>query len=199
MERKILTAISKPSKPRGDDRLNYKLFLGTLRGVAMHWLATLLPQSIKTFGDLETSFASQFAANKMKRLEVADLLRAWKRSEPEQRSTLRWRRIRSTGWRLRGSREQETLDRLRRKRTNTRRNQKEYPPILTLLREKRAQILREIYHTNLLKYPKNTKGRRMVANTHEECEFHRAYGHSTENRRTLQEQIKKLVHQGHLG
>ncbi|RDY00393.1 hypothetical protein CR513_16431, partial [Mucuna pruriens] len=28
---------------RGDDRLSYKLFPGTLRGVAMHWLATLPP------------------------------------------------------------------------------------------------------------------------------------------------------------
>ncbi|RDY05580.1 hypothetical protein CR513_10568, partial [Mucuna pruriens] len=36
---------------------------------------------------------------------------------------------------------------------------KEYPQTLTPLREKRAQILRKIYHTNLLKYPKETKGR----------------------------------------
>ncbi|RDX87837.1 hypothetical protein CR513_30634, partial [Mucuna pruriens] len=57
----------------GNDRLSYKLFLGTLRGVAMHWLATLPPQSIRSFNDLATSFASQFATNKMKRLEVTDL------------------------------------------------------------------------------------------------------------------------------
>ncbi|RDY08606.1 hypothetical protein CR513_07151, partial [Mucuna pruriens] len=45
----------------GDDQLNCKLFPGTLQGMAMHWLATLPPRSIKTF------------ANKTKHLEVADL------------------------------------------------------------------------------------------------------------------------------
>ncbi|RDY06984.1 hypothetical protein CR513_08954, partial [Mucuna pruriens] len=57
----------------GDDRLSCKLFPRTIRGVAMHWLATLPPQSIRTFSNLATSFASQFAANKTKCLEVADL------------------------------------------------------------------------------------------------------------------------------
>ncbi|RDY13817.1 hypothetical protein CR513_01211, partial [Mucuna pruriens] len=39
----------------------------------MHWLATLPPRSIKMFGDPATFFAFQFAANKTKQLEVADL------------------------------------------------------------------------------------------------------------------------------
>ncbi|RDX69002.1 hypothetical protein CR513_51941, partial [Mucuna pruriens] len=43
----------------GNDRLSCKLFPGTLRGVAMQWMVTLPPRS--------------FAANKVKRLEVADL------------------------------------------------------------------------------------------------------------------------------
>ncbi|RDX82683.1 hypothetical protein CR513_36493, partial [Mucuna pruriens] len=68
---------------------------------------------------------------------------------------------------------------------------KDYPLTLTSLREKRTQILCEIYHTNLLKYPKDTKGQRLGANAQEWCEFHRAYGHSTEDCCTLQEQIKK--------
>ncbi|RDX82780.1 hypothetical protein CR513_36399, partial [Mucuna pruriens] len=41
---------------------------------------------------------------------------------------------------------------------------RDYPLTLTPLREKRAQILRDIYHTHLLKYPKETKGWRMGAN-----------------------------------
>ncbi|RDX93903.1 hypothetical protein CR513_23770, partial [Mucuna pruriens] len=57
----------------GDDRLSCKLFPRTLRGVAMHWLAILPSRSIRTFNDLANSFASQFAANKTKELEVADL------------------------------------------------------------------------------------------------------------------------------
>ncbi|RDX97695.1 hypothetical protein CR513_19509, partial [Mucuna pruriens] len=57
----------------GNDRLSCKLFPGTLRGVAMQWIATPPPRSIQTFKDLAGSFVSQFAANKVKKLEIADL------------------------------------------------------------------------------------------------------------------------------
>ncbi|RDX77060.1 hypothetical protein CR513_42877, partial [Mucuna pruriens] len=57
----------------GNDRLSCKLFPGTLRGVAMQWMSTLPPRSIQTFRDLAGFFLSQFAANKVKRLEVTDL------------------------------------------------------------------------------------------------------------------------------
>ncbi|RDY09774.1 hypothetical protein CR513_05814, partial [Mucuna pruriens] len=53
----------------GNDRLSCRLFPGTLRGVAMQWMATLLPRSIQTFNDLASSFMSQFTANKVKKLE----------------------------------------------------------------------------------------------------------------------------------
>ncbi|RDX96114.1 hypothetical protein CR513_21272, partial [Mucuna pruriens] len=57
----------------GDDKLSYKLFPGTLRGVAMQWMATLPARTIRTFNDLANAFTSQFAANKTKQMEVADL------------------------------------------------------------------------------------------------------------------------------
>ncbi|RDX99077.1 hypothetical protein CR513_17926, partial [Mucuna pruriens] len=57
----------------GDDRLSCKLFPGTLRGVVLQWMMNLPPRSISTFSDLANVFLSQFAANKPKRLEVADL------------------------------------------------------------------------------------------------------------------------------
>ncbi|RDX82671.1 hypothetical protein CR513_36511, partial [Mucuna pruriens] len=57
----------------GSDQLRCKLFPGTLRGVAMQWMATLPPRSVYTFNNLARSFVSQFVANKVKRLEVADL------------------------------------------------------------------------------------------------------------------------------
>ncbi|RDY06842.1 hypothetical protein CR513_09113, partial [Mucuna pruriens] len=57
----------------GNDQLSCKLFPGTLRGVAMHWITTLPARSIRSFNDLAGSFVSQFAANKVKRLEVVDL------------------------------------------------------------------------------------------------------------------------------
>ncbi|RDX78857.1 hypothetical protein CR513_40798, partial [Mucuna pruriens] len=52
----------------GGDRLSCKLFPGTLRGVAMQWMATLPPRSIHTFNDLARLFVSQFAANKVKKM-----------------------------------------------------------------------------------------------------------------------------------
>ncbi|RDX84641.1 hypothetical protein CR513_34274, partial [Mucuna pruriens] len=39
----------------------------------------------------------------------------------------------------------------------------------------------------------------MGANLQEWCEFHRTYGHSTEDYRTLQEHIERLIQEGHLG
>ncbi|RDY04218.1 hypothetical protein CR513_12090, partial [Mucuna pruriens] len=57
----------------GDDKLSCKLFPGTLRGVALQWIMNLPPRSIYAFSDLAGLFLSQFAANKPKRLEVADL------------------------------------------------------------------------------------------------------------------------------
>ncbi|RDX65530.1 hypothetical protein CR513_55808, partial [Mucuna pruriens] len=57
----------------GNDRLSCKLFPRTLRGAAMQWMTMVPPRSIQTFKDLAGSFVSQFAANKVKKLEVADL------------------------------------------------------------------------------------------------------------------------------
>ncbi|RDX92796.1 hypothetical protein CR513_25026, partial [Mucuna pruriens] len=57
----------------GNDRMSCKLFPGTMRGVAMNWLAIVPPRSIRSFNDIAISFASQFAANKVKCLEVTDL------------------------------------------------------------------------------------------------------------------------------
>ncbi|RDX84456.1 hypothetical protein CR513_34490, partial [Mucuna pruriens] len=57
----------------GYDKLSCKLFPGTLRGVALQWMMNLPPRSIHVFSDLVSLFLSQFAANKPKHLEVADL------------------------------------------------------------------------------------------------------------------------------
>ncbi|RDY02116.1 hypothetical protein CR513_14466, partial [Mucuna pruriens] len=57
----------------GNDSLSCKLFPDTLRRVAIHWMTTLLAKSIQSFNDLADSFVLQFAANKVKRLKVADL------------------------------------------------------------------------------------------------------------------------------
>ncbi|RDX91486.1 hypothetical protein CR513_26526, partial [Mucuna pruriens] len=56
-----------------NDLLSCKLFLGTLRGVAMRWFSSLPPRSVTSFVDLAAAFEFQFAANKTKRLKVADL------------------------------------------------------------------------------------------------------------------------------
>ncbi|RDX96121.1 hypothetical protein CR513_21268, partial [Mucuna pruriens] len=45
----------------GDDKLSCKLFPGTLKGVAMQWMVTLPPRTIRTFSDLAEAFTSQQA------------------------------------------------------------------------------------------------------------------------------------------
>ncbi|RDX97028.1 hypothetical protein CR513_20246, partial [Mucuna pruriens] len=55
------------------------------------------------------------------------------------------------------------------------------------------------FNNATIKYPKEAKGRRMGANLQEWCDFRRTYDHSTEDCRTLQEQIERLIQEGHLG
>ncbi|RDX89754.1 hypothetical protein CR513_28482, partial [Mucuna pruriens] len=57
----------------GDDFLSCKLFPGTSKEVAMRWFSSLPPRSIGSFSDLAATFEFQFAANRAKQLEVADL------------------------------------------------------------------------------------------------------------------------------
>ncbi|RDX77031.1 hypothetical protein CR513_42907, partial [Mucuna pruriens] len=56
-----------------DDAISCKLFLGTLRGVAMQWFTSLPPRTIHTFNDLAVVCVLQFITNRTKRLEVVDL------------------------------------------------------------------------------------------------------------------------------
>ncbi|RDX68991.1 hypothetical protein CR513_51956, partial [Mucuna pruriens] len=50
-----------------------QVYISTLRGVAMQWFSGLPSRIIYTFNDLATCFVSQFATNKVKKLEVAYL------------------------------------------------------------------------------------------------------------------------------
>ncbi|RDX75765.1 hypothetical protein CR513_44322, partial [Mucuna pruriens] len=228
----------------GDDRLSCKIFPRTLRGVAMHWLATLPPQSIRTFGDLATSFASQFIANKTKCLKVANLFDI-KQSKGEtlknylacfNNATIRvndldkkfFMKAFQKGLRVGQLSDSLTLrkpltmeeirarakkhleaDRLEVEKQprigDTRPTQKgenrypnkskNYPLMFT----PQNQILHEIYHTNLLKHPRDMKGQRLGPNTQEWCEFHKAYIHSTEDCRNQREEIERLIQEEHLG
>ncbi|RDY04806.1 hypothetical protein CR513_11441, partial [Mucuna pruriens] len=74
----------------GNDKLSCKLFPGTLRGVAMHWMATLPARSIQTFSDLANSFVSQFAAHRVKRLEMSNLFDIKQDREESLKSFLAW-------------------------------------------------------------------------------------------------------------
>ncbi|RDX93634.1 hypothetical protein CR513_24073, partial [Mucuna pruriens] len=199
----------------------------------MHWLATFPPQTIRTFGDLATSFASQFATNKTKHLEVIDLfdikqskgktlknylahfnnttvrvndldqkffvkafqkgLRTGQFSDSlALRKPLTIKEIRA--WaekhieveeyqaeRMEVGKQPRIGDtRLTQKGENRYPNKpKDYPLMFTPLHEKTTQILNEIYHTNLLKHPRDA--------------------HSTEDCRNLREEIERLIQEGHLG
>ncbi|RDX84643.1 hypothetical protein CR513_34276, partial [Mucuna pruriens] len=158
---------------KGNNLLNCKLFPGTLRGVAMNWLTTLPPRSIRSFSDIATSFASQFTINKVKHLEVPDLFDI----RQNKGETLKSYLARFNNATIRHIEvEEDHADRLEAERQSGARDMRlapqgsprgevkyppkprDYPLTLTPLREKRAQILRDIYHTYLLKYPKEMKG-----------------------------------------
>ncbi|RDX76108.1 hypothetical protein CR513_43944, partial [Mucuna pruriens] len=55
----------------------------------------------------------------------------------------------------------------------------------TPLKVKMIQILREVYHTQLLKFLKTTNGRTIGRRQDKWCKFHKAHNHSTEECQTL--------------
>ncbi|RDY06098.1 hypothetical protein CR513_09969, partial [Mucuna pruriens] len=173
----------------GNDRLSCRLFLGMLRGVAMQWMATLPPRSIQTFKDLASSFLSEFAVNKVKRLEIADLFDI-RQTEGESLKNYLARFNNATKG-LRAGPFSDALalrkpvnmeeDQYKRWRSERRAELKEVRqtakaredkrPMLarvneqaqrfTPLIEKRAQMMHEICHTSLLEYPMEAKGKLM--------------------------------------
>ncbi|RDY12155.1 hypothetical protein CR513_03082, partial [Mucuna pruriens] len=94
----------------------------------------------------------------------------------------------------RGNEGRMALPKVETSRTEVARKDKYFTP----LKEKRAQILREICHTRLLRFPPSSEGRTMGNNPTDWCEFHRTTGHSTEACWTLKTQIEKLVQEGRL-
>ncbi|RDY09049.1 hypothetical protein CR513_06652, partial [Mucuna pruriens] len=227
------------------DKMSCKLFPGTLRDVAMQWMATLATRTIRTFNDLTSAFASQFVANKAKQLEVADLFDIRQAKEESLKSYLaRFNNatvrvndpyqkffIKAFQKGLRASPfsdslalkrpnsmdeirartkkhievEEDQAERVAEERIQTKKNEgriiaqkadvskrseaayknKHFTP----LNEKRAQILREICHTN---------GKILGNNQTEWCDFHRTTGHSTEACWTLKTQIERLIQEGRL-
>ncbi|RDX86644.1 hypothetical protein CR513_32005, partial [Mucuna pruriens] len=225
----------------GNDKLSCKLFPGTLRGVAMHWMTTLPARSIRTFNDLVGLFLSQFATNKTKRLEVANIFDI-KQSRGESlksylarfnnatvqvddpdlkffglkvgpfNDALALQRLASME-EIRARAEKHEAERIQvqegskhlargRPQAPKRQVHGEHHAVLqhfTPLKEKKAQILREICHTKLLEFPQEVKGQVMGKSRGEWCDFHRASEHSTEECWTLGAQLESLVQRGHLG
>ncbi|RDX82835.1 hypothetical protein CR513_36329, partial [Mucuna pruriens] len=68
----------------------------------------------------------------------------------------------------------------------------------TPLNEKRTQIMHEICHTSLLDYPPEARGKVIGKERNSWCDFHRAFGHTTEDCWGLKTQIEGLVQSGHL-
>ncbi|RDY13737.1 hypothetical protein CR513_01293, partial [Mucuna pruriens] len=58
--------------------------------------------------------------------------------------------------------------------------------------------MHEICHTSLLEYPLEAKGKLMGKEKSSWCDFHRAFGHTTEDCWALKTQIERLVQTGHL-
>ncbi|RDX75746.1 hypothetical protein CR513_44340, partial [Mucuna pruriens] len=147
-----------------------------------------------------TSFASQFTSNKTKRLEVVNLFASKAKEKP---SKITWHTL--TTLRLRAGqfsdslalRKPLTMEEIRaqaEKHIEVEEDQaNRLEAIPNRLRRERTQTLHEIYHTNLLKHPRDVKGRWLRPNTQEWCEFHRAYDHCIEDCRNLQEEIERLI------
>ncbi|RDX65934.1 hypothetical protein CR513_55364, partial [Mucuna pruriens] len=219
-------------------------------------MSTLPPRSVQTFKDLVSSFLSQFAANKVKRLEVADLFdikqgegESLKKylarfnnatvrvDDPDQKFFVKafQKGLRagpfSDALALRKPTNMEEIreraekhvemeeDQYERKKSerkvelkmtkanNTAKEDKR--PMLMKprepmqhfipLNEKRAQIMHEICHTSLLEYPPEARGKVMGKEKSSLCDFHRAFGHTTEDCWGLKIQIEELIQNGHLG
>ncbi|RDX84099.1 hypothetical protein CR513_34908, partial [Mucuna pruriens] len=171
-----------------------------------HALVGHLPsRSIRSFSDLATSFSSQFAANKTKHLEVADLFDIWQgkgESSKDFQKGLRARqfsdslalrkplsmeeiRTRSKSilkWRKTkpiGSRPKGNLA------TTRGRHHKAATKEKTSTHPNRKTTLSHSPRARQKGYPKEAKGRRMGANKQKWYEFNKAYGHSTEDCCTL--------------
>ncbi|RDX73895.1 hypothetical protein CR513_46428, partial [Mucuna pruriens] len=178
----------------GGDQISCKLFPGTLRGVAMQWMATLPPRSIRTFNDLARLFLSQFAANKTKKLEVADLF-DFKQARGESlkgylaRFNTATVRVNDPDQKFFVKAFQKGL-----RAEPVKQAKHQFTP----LTERRAQILKEICHTRLLKFPQEPEGKVLGRHKSEWCDFHRTHGHSTEACWTLRTQIEQLVQDGRL-
>ncbi|RDY01388.1 hypothetical protein CR513_15295, partial [Mucuna pruriens] len=184
------------------------------------WMATLPPRSIHTCNDLARLFLSKFAANKTKKLEVADLfdfkqargeslcagpfsdalalrrsasmeeirVRAEKHIEVEEDQA---ERMKADNMHLKGKQVEEHP-----KQNHARVKQAKHH--FTPLTERKAQILKEICHTRLLKFPQEPEGKVLGRHRREWCDFHRTHGHSTEACWTLRTQIEQLVQEGRL-
>lgn len=68
---------------------------------------------------------------------------------------------------------------------------------VTPLNERKSDILLEVLHTNLLSLPPRAE-RPLGLDTDKWCEFHRGYGHGTEDCRNLMWHIERLIQDGHL-
>ncbi|RDX93751.1 hypothetical protein CR513_23945, partial [Mucuna pruriens] len=191
----------------GKDRLSCKLFSGTLRGVAMQWMATLPAKSIQAFSDLASSFVSQFAANKVKKLEVTDLFNI-KQARGESlksylfyfnNATVRGLRVGpfSDAMALRRSSSMEEIRARVEKHVEVEEDQIER---LEAECANHKDVKRSSHQrVDPKQFPPEVKGRVMGPNKDGWCDFHRVFGHLTEECWSLKTQIEKLVQEGHFG
>ncbi|RDX67172.1 hypothetical protein CR513_53982, partial [Mucuna pruriens] len=154
----------------GDDTISYKLFPGTFRGVTMQWFLSLPPRNIHTFNDLAMTFVSARTGKHIEAKEDQfDKIHAEKDIPTNKEDT-----------------------------PPLRKHAKRCDDSIHPLKVRRAQILREVYHTQLLDIPLPT-GRQLGSSRDKWCKFHCTHGHTMKDYRTLQSQIEKLIYSSHLG
>ncbi|KAL4321780.1 hypothetical protein AHAS_Ahas14G0144700 [Arachis hypogaea] len=166
------------------DAICCKAFPTTLTKAAMKWFDNLLSRSITSFDDLARKFLISFPDEVQERAEkYINIEENSRLREPFPRPNLPYQ-----------AREKE-----KEPKKNEEQNSKKTPRYhnYTPLRVSLVDVYREIYHMKKLPPPRPIKHKKARSRT-EYCEYHKLYGHPTNECYDLKNVIEKLAREGRL-
>ncbi|RDY11483.1 hypothetical protein CR513_03853, partial [Mucuna pruriens] len=142
---------------RGSNVIKCKLFLRTLKGVAMQWFSSFQAKTIYTFQDLETRLVSQFTVSKAKRLEqtrgetLKQYLAGFNNAMVSKHIEVEEDSVDQLEAKHEGQRDSSKSNPQAHVGRPVRLREKNYRPrgesiLYTLLKSKSTQLLREVYH-----------------------------------------------------
>ncbi|KAJ1423160.1 hypothetical protein SESBI_12602 [Sesbania bispinosa] len=189
-----VTAFKTQMLKRGlGDAIQCKLFSGTLSGAALIWFSHLPPLSVSGISDLLRKFLAQFSARRS-RMMTSGLIT--QKAGKEQGHTFQQHTQAKRGYDSRGRNSQTRISWDDRRRPDSVSNYK--VDTLTPLNTTRAQILKEVYQSDLIRLPPQAEGPK-GPDMSKWCDYHRAKGYDTEDCWTLMNRIERLIKEGYLG